>query len=591
MNLRQSRGVSVSRSSSAVGDLRITRAAAKACVAEAAEAGQVLGAAAFARTALETYASCVHPRLRLFAFREPRRPLETRASALATEFGILAAKLDRVEALHHLTTLYPALLPQQHRSSAGAYYTPPCLVTRLLDLAAAEGTKWRSARVLDPAAGAGAFLVQAALRMQAGLGGAEAAFVIKSISSRLLGLELDQNAAELAQASLEVALADVLVQSGTRLPPLVRVCDSLDEPPDARFDLVVGNPPYGRVSLSPERRKRFGRSLYGHANLYGIFTDIALRWTKPKGMIAYLTPASFMAGQYYMALRRLLAEEAPPVVIEMVHSRSGVFEDVLQETVLALYKKGARRKRAQIRYIHVDNATTANVATNGQIKLPADPTKPWLAPRDPKHSALIAMTERMPTRLSDWGYEVSTGPLVWNRFKSQLHESPGPRRYPLVWAESVTADGRFVYRATKRNHAPFFEVRPGDDWLVVNAGCVLLQRTTAKEQERRLIAAEMPDEFVAQRGAVIVENHLNMIRAHSEPLVTAGAVAALLNSHVVDQVFRCMSGSVAVSAFELEAMPLPSVEQMRPIEELLTKRAGKAQIEAAITALYGRYAA
>src|SRR3546814_10290212 len=91
--------------------------------------------------------------------------------------------------------------------------------------------------------------------------------------------------------------------SGRTLPKIVRVCDSLDEEPTENFDLVISNPPYGRVALTKEQRDRYARSLYGHANLYGVFTDIALRWAKADGTIAYLTPTSFLAGQYYAALR------------------------------------------------------------------------------------------------------------------------------------------------------------------------------------------------------------------------------------------------------------------------------------------------
>ena len=51
---------------------------------------------------------------------------------------------------------------------------------------------------------------------------------------------------------------------------------------------MIGNPPYGRVRLSQQRRRRFSRSLFGHANLYGLFTDLALRHTKPGGVIGFL---------------------------------------------------------------------------------------------------------------------------------------------------------------------------------------------------------------------------------------------------------------------------------------------------------------
>jgi adenine-specific DNA-methyltransferase len=141
--------------------------------------------------------------------------------------------------------------------------------------------------------------------------------------------------------------------------------------------------------------------------------------------------------------------------------------------------------------------------------------------------------------------------------------------FPLIWAEAVGPDGRFQFRAGKKNHLPYFKIRDGDNWLITRKPCVLLQRTTAKEQTRRLIAAELPAAFIRRHGAVVIENHLNMIRPITEaPSIPAKVLAAVLNSAVVDRTFRCISGSVAVSAYELENLPLPSPDEPeRPSEE------------------------
>ena len=126
-----------------------------------------------------------------------------------------------------------------------------------------------------------------------------------------------------------------------------------------------------------------------------------------------------------------------------------------------------------------------------------------------------------------------------------------------------------------------------EKWVVTKVPCVLLQRTTAKEQCRRLIAAELPPTFIAKHGAVVIENHLNMIQPlNGTPKVTPGALSALLNSEVVDQVFRCINGSVAVSAYELEALPLPKPEDMEEIERMLAQRVSRATLECAVIRLY-----
>jgi adenine-specific DNA-methyltransferase len=544
-------------------------------------------AALFARSALEAFAAEKAPSLRLRPPVAVTGRLDESARQLSVSFGREAAALPILEGCHLLTSLYAGLLPGKERSALGAFYTPPALTQRLLDLATEGGVDWSTARVLDPASGGGAFILEAASRMRGALQGSEPAFVLAQLGTRLAGFEIDPHAAWLSQAALDIFLSDLTSASGREIPLCVKVCDTLEETPIALYDLVVGNPPYGRVTLTAAQRLRFARSLYGHANLYGVFTDVALRWTRPGGMIAYLTPTSVLGGQYYASLRQLLAEEAPPVAIDFVHARRGVFEDVLQETLLALYRKDGARHRFQVHYLHVDNEREARLTKNGKVSLPADARAPWLAPREPAHVGLIKAAEGMTARLNDWGYSVSTGPLVWNRFKPQMRNRAAQGLHPLIWAEAVTSDGRFIYRADKRNHAPYFKPEAGDDWLVVDRSCVLVQRTTAKEQHRRLIAAELPQAFIDAHGGVIVENHLNMVRATQKAAVSPAVVAAVLNSDIVDQVFRCISGSVAVSAFELEALPLPPASAMAPIERLVARGATRAAIEKALRSLYG----
>ena len=479
-------------------------------------------------------------------------------------------------------------MPEGERSALGAFYTPPALASRLVDQATQFGVDWSKACVLDPAAGGGAFLLQAVIRIRKALSTCPPGRVLREIATRVRGFELDPHAASLAQRSVDILVAHLSGARSEEVRSIVQVCNALEQIPSESFDFVVGNPPYGRVALSTEQRQRFARSLYGHANLYGVFTDIALRWTKPGGVIGYLTPSSFLGGQYFSALRGLLAQEAPPVAIDFVHARRGVFEDVLQETLLATYRKSRSRGRAQVHYLHVSRENEVEVTRNGTVRLPPNPTAPWLAPRYREHSALIRRIESMGTRFADWGYSVSTGPLVWNRFKSQLrHQGGGKGVFPLIWAESVTSDGRFVFRAQKKNHAPYFRLERGDDWLLVTDGCVLVQRTTAKEQARRLIAAELPVDFVRGHGGVVVENHLNMIRAASKPKVILPVVSALLNSRVADQIFRCMSGSVAVSAYELQALPLPRAEDTFELEQLVGAGSGRERLEAECARLFG----
>lgn len=515
-------------------------------------------------------------------------PISDSALALAHSMGSAAADLDGMEASYLIGVLYTAMMPGKVRAEFGAYYTPPALCERLLDMATEAGVDWRTAKVLDPACGGGAFLSPVARRMAEQLTNCAPGIALKNIIGRLKGFELDPFAAWMSHIFLEDALAPLCIASGTRLPTLVDVCDSLErEPEGAAFDLVIGNPPYGRVTLSTELRARFRRGLFGHANLYGVFTDLALRFTRPGGIVAYVTPTSFLGGEYFKALRGLLAREAPPASIDFISERRGVFADVLQETLLAAYRRGGEPDVGQVHFLSPTPGGKFEATAAGSFSLPSEPDNPWIVPRLKSHCKLIRCVADKPHRLADFGYKVSTGPLVWNRHKESLRDAGGKNRYPLIWAESVRPDGRFEFRAEKRNHKPFFEPRPEERWVVTDFPCVLLQRTTAKEQSRRLIAAALPKGFIDQHGAVVVENHLNMIRPlNGKPAVSAEALAALLNTKIMDQLFRCINGSVAVSAYELEALPLPGPKAMRAFEFLVREGATQREIETAAADLF-----
>jgi len=54
---------------------------------------------------------------------------------------------------------------------------------------------------------------------------------------------------------------------------------------------------------------------------------------------------------------------------------------------------------------------------------------------------------------------------------------------------------------------------------------------------------------------------------------------------VADRAFRCVSGSVAVSAYELEALPAPGA--LGGLARLVRARASRQRIEAECDRLYG----
>ncbi len=523
--------------------------------------------------------------LRTASFAGPLLDLPPDILTAARALGRGIAGLPSPDGCAELGRIYTHALPGDRRGAEGIFYTPPPLVRRLLDKAERAGHDWLTESAIDPCSGGGAFLVEAADRMAAAMTNVDPAIVLAAVGARLRGWDIDPFACWLAQVVAEAALLPRVVASGKRLPQIVERRDALKEFEKAkgRFGLAMGNPAFGKIKKTEEMGRNFARSLYGHPNLYGMLTDVAVHLVKARGgIVAYLTPASYLGGEYFKALRRTLAKEARPVSIDIVESREDVFADVLQEVALTCLRRGRKERQAACSVIQV-GVDGLKITGTGSLVLPRIPEEPWILPRSPADAPLVARLANMPARLRDWGYRVSTGPLVWNRHKPRLHAEPAPGRYPVIWAEAVMTDGTFSLQAAKSNHRARAWFTPGkaNDPNLVRRSCVLAQRTTAKEQHRRIICAVLPRSVIVEHKAVAVENHLNMFLPTSErPKVSLEDLAAFLSTAAADRVIRCINGSVALSASELEAMPLPSVDD-------LTRAMGACDFESAVLRLYG----
>lgn len=155
----------------------------------------------------------------------------------------------------------------------------------------------------------------------------------------------------------------------------------------------------------------------------------------------------------------------------------------------------------------------------------------------------------------------------------------------VIWAADL--DGGQLHRDRRRDALRFIELRNASDARVLSLStpAVLVQRTTAPEQSRRVICAELTAADIGTwGGSVVVENHVNVLRPRAvgeAPLISRATLNALLSTKCIDRVIRCLSGSVALSAYELEALPLPDAKTLAGWEGLRGE-----ELEKAVTAAY-----
>lgn len=466
--------------------------------------------------------------------------------------------------------VYVSALTSQVRARHGRHYTPDDLAAQLWAMTRRALGHTATPRCLtglvrDPACGAGALLLAPLREHLSALRRADPQMILTNIPSVIEGVDADPAAVWLANVVLAAEalpiLAEVPEARRRPLPALASVADGLaSSSRPARA--VVMNPPYGRVRLDPAERERFAAFLYGHANLYGLFLAAGLQSLDDHGVLSALVPTSFTAGRYFSNLRQALAEAAPLREVTFVAERGGVFTGVLQETCLATFTRTKARK-------------TAVSTSNGHLTQVADVISPrgagpWLLPRRSDDAHVAAAAGMMPLNLSSAGWRVSTGPLVWNRRRADLYADPGTARFSVLWAADI--DGGRLHRDRARDLMRYLQTNTDADRavMVLSEPAVVVQRTTAPEQARRIVVVELTaDDLAGWGGALVVENHVNVIRPTTPtPALSRSTLVRVLATPTMDRLMRCLAGSVAVSAYELESLPLPAAEVLSTWETL-----------------------
>jgi hypothetical protein len=232
----------------------------------------------------------------------------------------------------------------------------------------------KTVRLLDPACGSGAFLIEAFDQLHATyqksndrleeLRGHRTLFDLdkRILENNLYGVDLNEEAIEICRLSLWIKTAErgkIL----TTLDHTIRVGNSIIADPGidpksldwqaafpevfsprplagkgpgvraavGGFDVVVANPPYVRQELlspiKPYLESAY-RAYHGMADLYVYFYELGLRLLKPGGLLSYVVTNKWMKAGYAEPLRRFFDENAwIESVVDFGHAKQ-IFEEV-----------------------------------------------------------------------------------------------------------------------------------------------------------------------------------------------------------------------------------------------------------------------
>jgi adenine-specific DNA-methyltransferase len=438
-------------------------------------------------------------------------------------------------------TLYTLMMTPEARRAQAAYFTPPYLADAVIDLTIEHGFDLRRHDVLDPAAGGAAFLSIIAARMK------DAGAKPDNIAYRLNGVEIDGSLAEISEQLISEQLG------GFRGRRVVEVGDSLHATPLASYNLVIANPPYGRVMPRELKDDRWSNVAHkGHINKYAVFLELCLRVAKPGGLVALVIPSSFRGGPLYDKMRSFIAAQGQVLALGTVTNREDVFADVAQDISVLLVRKGsAHRSILPVNFPDFTaNGILRPVSTG---TLPNDLSSPWLAPVD-------SSRDRGGATILDYGGVAKAGYFVWNRSLDKFCDSNEPNAYPLIWAKNVRS-GRPCVPGNRSGDGVDFVRVPEGSQAVVSDPAIIIQRTSNNSQARRIVAAIVDKDSVRGSKGFVSENHTIVVHGVDRKLIRL--LAKLLNTKAVDERYRAVSGTSTVSVKLLRELDLPSPEVFR----------------------------
>jgi len=195
----------------------------------------------------------------------------------------------------------------------GVVYTRSEVVNFILDLTGYTSDKplWQK-RLLEPSFGSGDFLLPALTRLleAAKRDQKPARELVDAVRAVELHRETFEATKELVIKLLQdagVSKSDAAMLAGKWLIN----GDFLLEPFTARFDAVVGNPPYVRqemiaAPMLAEYRKRY-TTLYDRADLYVPFIEQSLRLLSKDGLLGFICSDRWMKNRYGGPLRQMIS--------------------------------------------------------------------------------------------------------------------------------------------------------------------------------------------------------------------------------------------------------------------------------------------
>ncbi|MBQ8081873.1 MAG: Eco57I restriction-modification methylase domain-containing protein [Clostridia bacterium] len=460
-----------------------------------------------------------------------------------------------IDHIIQVTNEYIAHMPKSMRKKYGQFFTSKETAVFMAGLFEIPNTAEISA--LDPGAGSGILSEALVERLQTNK-------IIKTIN--LVCYENDPNILELLKENLEWVKQQSCQEVNYTIVTENYILSQMAEyngmlfanPNPVNYDIVIGNPPYMKISKDAPEVSVMQDVCYGAPNLYFLFAAMSLFNLKDQGEMVYIIPRSWTSGAYFKQFRQKFLTEGAVEHIHLFVGRDKVFEkeSVLQETIIIKVKKSQKKP---------ENITITTTQSNADFSEKTTFLAPYstVISGDDLYVYLVTSPGEVDTlaKVNQWdntlpsiGLRMKTGLTVDFRNREALRDADEEKAVPLFFSQHIQ-NGKVVFPAGREHE---YIVTDQKGLLQNNTNYLFVKRFTAKEEHRRLQCGVYIARKYPRYQMISTQNKINFIcgmRELSDCIVYG--LYVLFNSTLYDSYYRILNGSTQVNSTEINAMPVP----------------------------------
>lgn len=267
-----------------------------------------------------------------------------------------------------------------------------------------------------------------------------------------------------------------------------------------KFDFIIGNPPFFETN---KYKELFSSISYGRNNIYSFFIKKSIDLLKEGGTLAFITPRTINTGKYFYKVREYIIQNTDIIDLYDIEN----FENVSQDLQVMVLQKKKNTGNFIVKKKDFSIFSTEFRKINKLVK--------------DYYS------------ISDLGFEVKTGSVVWNQKKELL--TTDDCETLLVWAENIKD---FSLVKLSNREFQFIKENP-----LYKKGIVV----------NRVFSNKLNFAFVDE--PFLAENHVNVI-INKENKISYEELFELIKKSNINDYVGLFSGSTQISKSELEELPL-----------------------------------